>query len=108
MGIGGKLKMKINKAIKANNFLLKSKEVYSFKAGGCSVPIKKTISRINKIQFPKFARVKANNANIVAKLAYLWFSLKTALATCPPSSCPAGSKLMAVTNNPTHPANAVG
>jgi len=115
MGIGVKLTMKIKRATRANNFLFESKETISFNAGGCPVPMKKTMKKVmNSHGLPapgtRYGPIKEmeRRNRMAIKLAYLCFSLNTPLAICPPSSCPAGSKLMAVTNKPTHPANAVG
>ena len=113
--MGVKLTMNIKRAMRASNFLFVSKEMSSFNAGGCPIPMKNIMKKaMNNHEVPapgtKYGIIKEmerRNATAI-KLAYLCFSLNTPLAICPPSSCPAGSKLMAVTSKPTHPANAVG
>lgn len=49
-----------------------------------------------------------SSINIENHPAYLCFSPRTALAMCPPSSCPAGMRFIDVISSPTHPANAIG
>src|SRR2546427_1971937 len=49
-----------------------------------------------------------NRIKTAAHDTYTWRFPRRARATCPPSSCPAGSRLIAVTKSPTQPANARG
>ena len=106
--MGVKLTMNIKRAMRASNFLFVSKEMSSFNAGGCPIPMKNIMKKVMNIHDPPPTKEMERRNATAIKLAYLCFSLNTPLAICPPSSCPAGSKLMAVTSKPTHPANAVG
>jgi len=88
-------------ATKNSNFLPMPKSVSSLSGGGCIIPIIKTM----------MIAKKAHPVKIIIKTAiqpaYFCFFPRTARNMCPPSSWPAGRRLIDVIRRPTHPANAV-
>jgi len=78
----------------------------SFRGAGWFRPRKNTSSA--KRNQPSYSIATRTRAMKVAYPRYLALSPSRPRATCPPSSWPTGSRLMAVTRKPTHAAKAVG